>query len=356
MNVKIEVHRNNIVESKLSQVKNWNVPDQTKKEIREFIQKARIGQVQEGKKLSERTLSKYLSLLKYSLEIINKKTNSLTKKDIENFDLKLTKRELKSSSDYRIVLKIFLKWKLGLDKSQKIAGWLDVRSKQKTPDYLSELEIDKLFKSCKSVSERFLIAVLFDSGARIEEFLNIRFEDIQEIEGNSNFIKIALKEEYSKTHGRTISLYWKHSLEAVRDFLRERKGEDHKLNDPVYNNTYDSIRFFLKRLGERVLKKKVTPHLFRHSSVTYYANKLNRQELCYRYGWAFSSNMPDIYISRAGMINKELDEKFEGGVINSLKEELDKEKFERNKEMEKLKEMFLKLSNQIINSEILKDD
>jgi hypothetical protein len=38
--------------------------------------------------------------------------------------------------------------------------------------------------------------------------------------------------------------------------------------------------------------------------------KVNRQELSYRYGWRFSSNMPDIYISRAGMENHELDEKF----------------------------------------------
>ncbi|MEI8041245.1 MAG: hypothetical protein WCL11_07545 [Verrucomicrobiota bacterium] len=36
----------------------------------------------------------------------------------------------------------------------------------------------------------------------------------------------------------------------------------------------------------------------RYSSTTYCATKLNRQELSYRYGWVFSSDMLDEYISR----------------------------------------------------------
>jgi len=66
----------------------------------------------------------------------------------------------------------------------------------------------------------------------------------------------------------------------------------------------------------------VHPHLFRHSSATYYASKLNRQELCYRYGWRFSSDMPDVYISRAGMENHQLDEKFTQTELSTLKDDL----------------------------------
>jgi hypothetical protein len=62
-------------------------------------------------------------------------------------------------------------------------------------------------------------------------------------------------------------------------------------------------------------------HLFRHSSATYYASKLNRQQLCYRYGWKFSSYMPDVYISRSGMENKELDVKFASTELEDIKRE-----------------------------------
>ncbi len=344
MNVKIEIHKNHLIEKKLKALDKWKVPESTKKEIRVFIEKARIGQVNEGRKLSEATISKYLTLLKKSLEIINKPTSKITKEDLERYDKKISKEDLKSVGDYKIDLQIFLKWKLGNTKMEKIAGWFDVRRKNKTPDYLTEQEVIKLFKNCKNASERFLIAVLFDTGARAEEFLNIRFEDIQLPDKNNNFVKITLKEEYSKTKGRTISLYWKYSLEAVRDYLKEREGNS---SEAVFNKTYDAMRFFLFRLGKKVLNKEIYPHLFRHSSATYYATKMNRQELCYKFGWKFSSNMPDVYISRSGMECKQLDEKFNSTELEELQKKFETEKFDREKfeemvrmDMKKLREEY----------------
>ena len=342
MNIKIEAHSNDKFQKKLDAVPKWEVPESTKKEVYTFISKAAMGQVQEGKRLSGRTLSKYLSLLKHSLEIVNKPTLKITKTDIEAFDKKLIEKKLSSARDYRRVLKIFLRWKIGTDKSRKLAGWLDVRDKVKTPDYLTEIEISKLFKNTKNAPERFLISVLFDAGCRAEEFLNIRYEDIQLPEGNENFVKITLKEEYSKTLGRTISLYWKNSLNSVRDFLKEREQEGIKSSDPVFTSTYDGMRMFLARLGKKVLTKKVYPHLFRHSSATYYATKHNRQELCYRYGWKFSSDMPDIYISRAGMQSKELDEKFKSTELENVEKKMAIVKFENQKKLEGQKEEFKK--------------
>jgi hypothetical protein len=219
-----------------------------------------------------------------------------------------------------------LKWKLGdTEKFRKLTDWLDTRVPEKTPDYLSEQEIEKLYKACKNNAERFLIAVLFDSGARAEEFHNIRYEDIQILNERENFVKITIKTEYSKTTGRTISLYWKNSLEAVRDYLKEREQEGIKSDEAVFENSYDNMRQFLIRLGKKVLKKSVHYHLFRHSSATYYAPKLNRQQLCYRYGWRFSSDMPDVYISRSGMENKDLDEKFESTKLEDLNIKLQKQ-------------------------------
>jgi hypothetical protein len=131
-----------------------------------------------------------------------------------------------------------------------------------------------------------------------------------------------LKEEYSKTLGRTVGLYWVNSLQAVKDFIDERIREGIKSDDPVYDSTYNAARLFLVRLGKRVLNKRIHFHLFRHSSATYYANKLNRQELCYRYGWRFSSRMPDTYISRSGMMEKQVEEKFSRTELAELQSKL----------------------------------
>lgn len=340
MNVKIDIHNRNL-ETRIKALKSWDIPEVEIKKILDFLTDLELGKVNKGRKISQRRQLKYLDILKIPLLYFNKNMPSLTLKDIERFEKDLTSDKILShkktpfahstKADIKKTFKIYLKWRIGIEKTEKLTGWLDTRVKKKTPDYLKENEILKLYKACKNNGERFLIAVLFDSGARIEEFLNIRYEDIQLPNKNENFVKLTLKEEYSKTKGRVISLYWSKSLEAITDFLKEREQEGIKSNEPLYTKTYDAVRVWLVRLGKKVLKKDIYAHLFRHSSATFYASQLNRQELCYRYGWAFSSNMPDVYISRAGMNNKELDNKFENTELGELKTKLSKEEFERKK-------------------------
>jgi integrase len=267
------------------------------------------------------------------LEFFNKPTGRLVLRDLESFEKALSSGKVGHQStrkpyahgtmvEIRKLLRIFLRWRLGPAKALLLTDWFDTRPRPRTPDFLHESEIEKLYKHCRNARQRFLVAVLFDSGARAEEFHNIRFEDIYLPEGNENFVKIAFKQEYSKTLGRTIALYWKLSEEAVKDYLAQRVAEGVKPGDPVFSSDYVSTRKFLQRLGQLALGRAVHYHLFRHSSSTYYASRLNRQELCYRYGWKFSSDMPDIYISRAGMESKDLDVKFTQTELSTVKTEL----------------------------------
>jgi integrase len=348
-NVRIDIH-NRSIDSRMKGISKWNVPDSIKKNIVKFLEELGLGKVNKGIKISESRQSKYLDILRLPLEFWNKSEDKINLKDIESFEKDLSSGKIKSNKgeaysnstkvDIRRGLKVYLRWKLGETKANQLTDWLDTREVKKTPDYLKEAEIIKLYKHCKSARERFLIAVLFDSGARAGEFHNIRYEDIQLPEGKDNFVKLTLKEEYSKTKGRTISLYWKYSLEAVSEYIKEREKEGIRSNEPVYKDSYDASRFFLMRLGKKHLEKSVHYHLFRHSSATYYATRLNRQELCYRYGWAFSSDMPDVYISRSGMENKDLDTKMTNTELSDLQtkvvkmENMIKMMLEKDKDLE----------------------
>ena len=330
----IEIHKRSVETRKKVVQATWRIPAEEKKQLLRFLEELELGKVNRGRKISSSRQAKYLDVLKAPLEFFQKRTTTLTLKDVEQFEKALTSASLLSNRgeaysnttkvDIRRALKVYLRWRLGSTKASKLTGWLDTRDVVKSHDYLREDEVEKLYKHCKSAQERFLIAVLFDSGARATEFHNIRVEDVHLPEKAENFPRITLKEEYSKTKGRTVSLYWKHSLEAVREYLKERQADLLRSDEPIFNGGYLASRFFLMRLGKRVLKKSIHYHLFRHSSATYYATKLNRQQLCYRYGWAFSSRMPDIYISRSGMQNAELDEKFTYTELSGLKEELAK--------------------------------
>ena len=353
-NIKISIHNRNLEARKLA-IQKWKIGTEDKKDILKFLDELGMGKINKGRKISEARQVKYLDILKKPLEYFSKPVSKITLKDMEVFEKALTSNriqsykkkpyELSTKADIRRLLRIYLKWKLGNnEKFRSLTDWLDTREVKKTPDYLSENDIELLYKNCKNTEERFLIAILFDGGARAEEFHNIRYEDIQLPVNNESFPKITIKEEYSKTLMRTIGLFWKYSLEAVRDYLKERETEGIKSNDPVFTNSYDNTRQFLTRLGQKVLGRPIHYHLFRHSSATYYASKLNRQQICYRYGWKFSSDMPDVYISRSGMENKELDEKFAATELETirrenenLKAELGMAKTELEKEMSEMK-------------------
>ena len=338
-------------ETVVKQVPQWRVPASVKREVQRFLDDLSLGKVNRGRKLPPERLLKYLYGLRPALEFFNKATARLTLRDLESFEKALSSGKVGHQStgkpyahgtmvEIRKLLRIFLRWRLGPAKALPLTDWFDTRPRPKTPDFLHETEIEKLYKHCRNARQRFLVAVLFDSGSRAEEFHNIRFEDVYLPEGKENFVKIAFKQEYSKTLGRTIALYWKLSQDAVKDYLAQRVVEGIKPGDPVFSSDYVSTRKFLQRLGQMALGRPVHYHLFRHSSSTYYASRLNRQELCYRYGWKFSSDMPDIYISRAGMGSRNVDEKFVQTELSAVKAELvqveqrDKIKDERIRRME----------------------
>ncbi len=239
------------------------------------------------------------------------------------------------------------------EKIEKYSGfrkWFIVNIPKKSVEYLKEAEIIKLFEACKTNEDRYLIAVLFDSGFRASEFLNIRFQDIQEPTQAFPYYKFEVKTEYSKTEGRNIGLYWKHSQKAIKDYLSELDNKNPKA--PVFKKTYDSIRLFLTRLGLRVLNKRIYFHIFRKSSASYYASIIkNRQQMCYRYGWKFSSDVPDVYITRElgdDIVKDDVTD------INYQKVEKENEELKtkfgiQEDRMDKMENLFTELINQSIS-------
>lgn len=308
---KIEIHGNNF-ENVLKSVEKEFPKDY--KKIKEFIKKKQIED-----NISKKRSEKIVYCFKAFLKFIKKDFDTIIRKDLERFKLnkKYSKRSLR---DYVEVVKKF--YELHYPKKYgewELNRWFKIPRENKTPEILKEAEVERLYKSCKSNQDRFIIAVLFDSGARIEEFLNIRFEDMIEPTENFPYYKIDLKEEYSKTEGRTIGLYWKLTTEAIRNYLNEINGD---AKDQIIKKDYDAIRMFLGRLGKKILGKRVHPHIFRKSSATYYANlNLGREKLCIRYGWRFSSSMPDVYIKRAGITEDEIKDKILNNDLGKLEKQ-----------------------------------
>ncbi len=208
-----------------------------------------------------------------------------------------------------------------ISKSNKpLRRWFIMRSKKKTPEILTDQEIKTLYKESKSLWQKYAIAVLFGSGARVEEFLNLRFEDIETPTKNFPYYKVDIKEEYSKTLGRQVGLYWEDCTEAVTNYLASIDKKEPK--DRVLEINYDALRMFLTRIGKRVLNKRIHAHMFRKSAATFYASKLNRQQLCKKFGWRFSSDVVDVYINRSGIDEVQIKDVMLNDDVSKLRQEI----------------------------------
>jgi len=174
---------------------------------------------------------------------------------------------------------------------------------------------------------RALIMSLFDAGLRVQEALNVKIKDINYLDtANKNKI-MRLDVHVSKTEQRNPELLI--SQEHVESWLTVHPD---RANPEAYLFTikgkplsYQTVRMFLQRIAKEFKPPiRLYPHLFRHSSATYYASRLNRQQLCIRYGWTFGSASPDVYINRAGVDNKAVIEAFEAQNLNDLRKENEK--------------------------------
>lgn len=359
--MKVSTHHRDVTK-RIKDIDLWKVDNRDKNDVRDFLKAYGVGEItgRIGTNVNA-TLERVCEYLKPCFVYINKKKPvcDLTKSDkeiMQDFLSAIMKDIIKTKDKkpYSIKTKKFmihnfvnyLKWKFP-DDHLTFTKVLSIRIQNKLPEpeFLKEEEIDKLYKNCSNSAERFLIAVLFSSGMRAEEYHNLRYQDIEMPKDKEMFVKIRVNNQYSKTKGRTISLYYKYSLEAVKDYLEERINQGIKPDDPVFNQIYDTTRQWLRALGERVLNKRIHYHLFRSSCATWMTDKLStKAEYCYFFGWNFSSPMPDVYISRKGVEMKNIDQKFSSTQLEQLKALLEKEAFERKRDRERFEKMLSKFA------------
>ena len=345
MNEKIFCHKVDL-KKELEKVNDWDIKKEDKKLIPTFINAYQLGKIT-GRIGSnpEGSLSRYIYFLKILLE--NLKSDNL--KDVENFSDSILKDNirsynkktksydgkpyaLKSKKEILNIAERYLSFK-NPDKKANYTSLLKIHLMIKKNDFetISEDNILKLIENIPDmshnpkfkISKRYLLAVLGSGGLRAEEFHNIRLSDWTMPTGKEMFPKLRIRNQFSKTKGRTISLYDKWVLQPIKDFINFRIAEGIKPEDVLFETTYYGNRNWLQDYSKKILGKSVNYHLFRHSSATRLSSKLNRQQLCIYFGWSFSSSMADLYIERSGVNMEDVEDKFEKVQFEKQQEEIE---------------------------------
>ena len=147
---------------------------------------------------------------------------------------------------------------------------------RKLPEVMSIEEIDQLIRannleSPEGYRNRAILEVLYSCGLRVSELVELKFSDLFYDEGFVRVIGKGNKERLvplSKSVEREIQKY----VEKTRSTLKIKAGNENFifLNRRGSKLTRVMIFLIIKDLARKIdLKKKISPHTFRHSFATH---------------------------------------------------------------------------------------
>ncbi len=302
--------------------------------ILNFIRDCRLGKTlknRQKKSIGVARCLKYIQILKKISAWLDKPFNKVTQSDMEKLiealendqyciDVKSNNQQMPKTRkyahstklDYKKTIRKFYKWLFGNNKHYpELVDWIDTYDIVKEVPALTREQVEKL-ADISNIRDKAIIMFLFDSGARIEETLNIRIKDLTKTEDTYK-VRIVV----SKTKPRTIHLpICSKYLELWLQNHQDKTDEDF-----LFPINYNSLRIMLHRKSKILSNKTVTPHILRHSSATYYANHLSHFQLCYRYGWSMASKMPNRYLDREGIFEQETTKIIQTNDISNLEKQ-----------------------------------
>lgn len=220
--------------------------------IREFIRELKI------RRYSPNTIESYLSDLKQFFSTINKKPEEITAEDILSYIDSL--EDFKASSINRKLATFKAFFKFLKDKSQissnPASNLKRIKQKDTLPKYLTLEEVLDIINKPKNKRHQLILNLLFYTGLRVSELINIRVKDINL---NDMLIKVMGKGRRE----RVVPIPSKIG-ELVKMFVTNKAPEEYLLSN--------SNRPITRRAVYNIVKKysggKATPHVMRHTCAT----------------------------------------------------------------------------------------
>lgn len=152
------------------------------------------------------------------------------------------------------------------------------KKEEKLPRFINEYELDKMFEipdnSPKGQRDRLILELLYGTGVRVSELVNIKINDI---DFNNNSIKVR-----GKGNKDRYVFYGKYCKEAINNYIKN--GRISLLNgqtcDYLLLNRFGknisvvSIRKILNEIINKCsLDIKISPHVLRHTFATHLLNE-----------------------------------------------------------------------------------
>jgi len=257
--------------------------------------------------LSFSRVLKYTQVLMTFERFLRKPFRRATKRDLQEAIINLDHFGYRPHylHDIKVTVRKFYKWLKGTrygypDEVRWIHSVLRRSQRRMLPEaLLSEEQVAQMINACKSVRDRAIIAVLYDSGCRVGEIRTMR---IKSVAFDKYGAKIHVK---GKTGERSLRLTISVPILATWFNMHPQRDDPEA---PLWPNNrtghpmrYSALQTLMPRIAKRAgIKTRVFPHLFRHSRATFLASYLTEAQLCARFGWIQGSEQPGTYVHLSG--------------------------------------------------------
>ncbi len=204
------------------------------------------------------TVRNYYFFVEKFIKNANKSPSELVESDVKDYLGFLIENKSKNTTMLALAaIKFFFSEVLHKSFSE-----IRVPKKDKSlPDVLTKEEVRRLIDSAETRKSRLIISLLYSSGLRVSELVNLKPTDIN-FEDHTGMVK-----KGKGARDRMFILSDKIAFE-IKDYLQNRANK--YLFSEEKPLTTRNVQKIVKRLKSKAgLQKKVTPHTLRHSFATH---------------------------------------------------------------------------------------
>ncbi len=282
-----------------------NILPGNRKHIEKFTE------LMKAKALKANTMSKHLFSLWFIATQCKKDFKKISKDDIIKICARIEQQKWTDATKHAhlVAIKKFFKWLRNIDEKGVYppeVRWISTggrgNSNKLPEDLLSESEVERMLQIADNSRDKAFTLMLYETGARIGEILNVKIKHIV-FQDSIGFIMLN-----GKTGMRRVTVVasvpilasfidvhpFKNNPDSFLFLTKFNRMEGKKGYAPL---TYAGANKILKTLAQKAgVKKRIYPHLFRHSSATRAAKFLTEAQMKTYYGWTGGSDMPSVYV------------------------------------------------------------
>lgn len=226
---------------------------------------------------SEQTVKNRRYSLNDMFKVIGKSPSQIETNDIRTYlyYLKNTKGTSEATlNQYLTQINSFFKWcsEDGYCESNPCSKIQRFICEKKQRHALTDNEFNKIVSSCDNLKEKAILMVMYSTGCRVSELINIKKSDIDWMQNEQGEYDVHL---FGKGKKHRTSFLTQEAVDLVNEYLATRSDDSPYLFISQYGEKYE--RFAINRICDKLKDKSdvttdFTPHIVRHTSATHALN------------------------------------------------------------------------------------